>query len=128
MAAPDLGRSGKGFEVDRVAPDVEVVYSKALKKAHALAREEATHFRRYREEQANNDIDFDEDEEAAQAFEKIQVQVTFPQLSDLLENKITLERWIPWEQVYGVDEDLEAGTSEDSPDGESFSPPDGESE
>ncbi|MFT7676510.1 MAG: hypothetical protein ACI8QC_000481 [Planctomycetota bacterium] len=83
---------------------------------------------RYREEQANNDIDFDEDEEAAQAFEKIQVQVTFPQLSDLLENKITLERWIPWEQVYGVDEDLEAGTSEDSPDGESFSPPDGESE
>lgn len=68
---------------------------------------------RYREEQAFNNGDFEEDEEVALAFEKIQVQVTFPQLDELLENRITLERWIPWEQVYGVDEALEAGTSGD---------------
>lgn len=72
---------------------------------------------RYREEQAFNNGDYDEDEQAAQAFEKVQVQVTFPKLNELLENKITLERWIPWEQVYGVDEDLIVGLSgEDSGD------------
>ena len=70
---------------------------------------------RYREEQAFNSGSYDEDEEAAQPFEKIQVQVTFPQLNELLENRITLERWIPWEQVYGVDEDLEQGVADESP-------------
>ena len=41
--------TGKGFEVDGVAPDYEVPYAKALKKAHALAREEAANYRSYRE-------------------------------------------------------------------------------
>jgi prepilin-type N-terminal cleavage/methylation domain-containing protein len=42
----------------------------------------------------------DEDEDAEEPFEKIRVRVTAPQIREFT-NELTLERWIPWKQVYG---------------------------
>ena len=47
----------------------------------------------------------DDDEEAREPYEKIRVRVSFPRLSEY-SNQLDLERWIPWDQVYG-EEDLE---------------------
>ncbi len=55
-----------------------------------------------------DDDDEDEDEESEQPFEKVRIQVTFPKLGEW-PNFITLERWIPWAQVYGEDDDEEDG-------------------
>lgn len=44
------------------------------------------------------------DEEAAEPYEKVKVRVTFPTTTEF-HNQIVLERWIPWEQVYGPPED-----------------------
>ena len=63
-------------------------------------------YRRYLEDEEEDD-DFDEDEESSEPYERVSIRVTFPKLSEL-ENEITLERWIPWDQVYGVDEDAAA--------------------
>ncbi len=42
-----------------------------------------------------------EDEEAAEEpYEKIRVRVTFPRVLEF-SNELTLERWMPWKQVYG---------------------------
>ena len=42
------------------------------------------------------------------AYEKVKVQVVFPPLAEF-KNELILERWVPWEQVYGPsEEDLEA--------------------
>ena len=40
----------------------------------------------------------------SEPYERVSIRVTFPKLSEQ-PNEITLERWIPWDQVYGVDED-----------------------
>lgn len=54
------------------------------------------------------DPDRDRDEEkAAKPFEKVKIRVDFPLLSDF-PNELILERWIPWEQVYGPPEEQEA--------------------
>ena len=77
----------------------------------------------YREEQRRlreQDQATDEEEEASEPFEKVRIRVTFTKYGDL-PNELTLERWIPWEQVYGKDEDDEEGdatsadTSENAP-------------
>jgi len=63
----------------------------------------------YREEQrqeALEDSGVDEDEEATDPFEKVRIRVSFSQYGDLV-SEVTLERWIPWEQVYGEDEEVE---------------------
>ena len=57
--------------------------------------------------------DSDEDEEAAEEpYEIVRIQVLFPNvgLPDA-SNVLVLERWIPWEQVYGESEDDEEGGS-----------------
>jgi prepilin-type N-terminal cleavage/methylation domain-containing protein len=46
----------------------------------------------------------DEDEKAVQPFEKVRIQVTYPQLGEH-ENTLVLERWMAWENVYGTDEE-----------------------
>lgn len=47
------------------------------------------------------DPDRDRDEEkAARPFEKVKIRVVFPASSDF-SNELILERWMPWEQVYG---------------------------
>jgi len=68
-----------------------------------------------------DDYDEDEEEEAEQPYEKVRVKVTFPKLEQFT-NEVILERWVPWRQVYGQDEeDLEAaqetGVSESDLDG-----------
>lgn len=42
----------------------------------------------------------DEEEDAEEPFEKVRVRVTFPKIREFT-NELTLERWIPWTQVYG---------------------------
>lgn len=52
-----------------------------------------------------DDLDEDEeDEEAEEPYEKVRVRVSFPVLSEYT-NQLELERWIPWDQVYGEDEE-----------------------
>jgi prepilin-type N-terminal cleavage/methylation domain-containing protein len=46
----------------------------------------------------------EEDEDATEPFEKVRIRVDFPKLGEL-ENTLTLERWIPWTQVYGEEEE-----------------------
>ena len=42
-------------------------------------------------------------------FEKVKVRIYFPKLQEL-KNTLIVERWIPWEQVYGAsDEDEQSG-------------------
>jgi len=55
-----------------------------------------------------------EDEETAEEpYEKIRVRVTFPQVLEF-SNELTLERWMPWKQVYGEAEG-EAGKVSKNP-------------
>ncbi len=42
----------------------------------------------------------DEDENAEEPYEKVRVRVTSPKIREF-SNELTLERWIPWNQVYG---------------------------
>ncbi|HIF40989.1 MAG TPA: type II secretion system protein [Planctomycetes bacterium] len=60
--------------------------------------------RRERDEylEANEDEDLG-GEESAKPYEKIRIRVTYPKYSDL-ENELTLERWIRWDQVYRPEE------------------------
>lgn len=52
-----------------------------------------------------------EDEEAAEEpYEKVRVRVTFPQIREFT-NELTLERWMPWKQVYGEAEGEPGKTS-----------------
>jgi len=49
------------------------------------------------EEDAKKD---EEEEDAEEPFEKVRVRVMFPKIREFT-NELTLERWIPWTQVYG---------------------------
>lgn len=51
-----------------------------------------------------NDDEEEEDEEAVEPFETVKVRVSYPALSDHL-NELVLEQWIDWEQVYGEEEE-----------------------
>jgi prepilin-type N-terminal cleavage/methylation domain-containing protein len=48
----------------------------------------------------------DEDEDAEQPFEKVRLRITFPRFGEY-KNSLTLESWMPWDQVYGADEEDE---------------------
>ncbi len=56
-----------------------------------------THAREPEEEDQDDD---EEENEVAEPFEKARIRVTFPKLSEA-ENHLVIERWIPWELVYG---------------------------
>jgi hypothetical protein len=60
----------------------------------------------YREEQRREAEDYDEDAESeeVQPYEKVRIKIQFPKLLEF-EHEITLERWIPWAQVYGPDDE-----------------------
>ena len=72
----------------------------------------------------NTDDDIEGDHEP---YEKVIIRVTFPRHSDL-PDFIELETWIPWEQVYGLDDDFEAGDGEGSNDTESNNEEGGQNE
>ena len=63
-------------------------------------------YEREREErQKKKDHKDDEDEDAvAKPFEKARIKVTYPKFEDR-PNTLVIERWIPWEQVYGSAKD-----------------------
>lgn len=44
-----------------------------------------------------------EDEEVTQPYEKVKIKITFPKYAEY-SNELILERWMPWEQVYGVED------------------------
>ena len=61
---------------------------------------------REREARARDDED-DEDEDAEEStepFEKVRIKVVYPKLGDR-PNELVLERWIPWNLVYGSPDD-----------------------
>lgn len=63
----------------------------------------------------------EEEEEETEPYEKVRVRVRFPRISDA-KNELVLERWVPWEQVYGEAEDqttqpLDGGESPGAPAG-----------
>ena len=73
----------------------------------ALTPHDTYAYRRYLEDDDEDDLDEDEDEESSEPYERVSIRVTLPKLSkrsDLVD-ELTFERWIPWDQVYGVDED-----------------------
>ena len=53
--------------------------------------------------------EYEDGEEPVQPFEKIRIRVTFPKLRDF-SNELTLERWVPWEEIYGPSEEEEGET------------------
>ena len=58
-----------------------------------------------------------DDEDAAEPYERVSIRVTFPKLGEQ-KNEITLERWIPWEQVYGEDPEEQGAEGGEDPGGE----------
>lgn len=72
------------------------------------------------DEQRREDNEDDDDEEKAEEpFEKVRCRVTFPALGEW-DNYLELERWVPWEQVYGEqDEDEDESSSESGSGGNS---------
>lgn len=64
-------------------------------------------YEREREErQRKRDDSGDDEEEVVEAFEKVRIKVGYPAFGEE-PGELVLERWIPWEQVYGSDEEAE---------------------
>lgn len=76
-----------------------------LQDADPLLEHDTWAYQRERELDQRDEDDEDE-EEIEEPYEKVRIRVTFPQFTDQ-KAEIILERWIPWEQVYGVDEEDE---------------------
>jgi prepilin-type N-terminal cleavage/methylation domain-containing protein len=67
--------------------------------------------RREREHESSKD----EDEQTKEPFEKVRIRVEYPRITER-ESTLTLERWIPWEQVYGgEDGEAPAAPAEEDP-------------
>jgi prepilin-type N-terminal cleavage/methylation domain-containing protein len=64
--------------------------------------EQGEAFDNWLEEQIQKDDD-DEEDLAEQAYEKVQIRVTFPPIQDL-KSELVLERWLPWAQVHPPEE------------------------
>lgn len=68
-----------------------------------------------READREADDERDEDEEeASEPFEKVRIRVSFPKLGDF-PSSLTLERWMPWEEVYGPEESEEQEAGGEAP-------------
>lgn len=67
----------------------------------------------YERERKEEEDDDDDEDEVAEPFEKSRIRVTFPKLGKA-DNTLVLERWIPWELVYGS----EGGEAEGAGSGE----------
>ena len=66
--------------------------------------------RERREDEADEDNDED-DEDVREPYEKVRIRVYFPELGDF-EKTLTLERWMPWDEVYGPEESDEEDEGE----------------
>lgn len=76
-------------------------------------------YERQRERRLTDDEDED-DEEAAEPFQKVRIRVSYPNFGEQA-SSFVLERWIPWELVYGS-EGEGAKASEDSTSGRGGGP------
>lgn len=63
----------------------------------------------YERDRQEEELD-DDDEEIEEPYERVTIQVVFPEFTEE-PGELILERWIPWEQVYGPDEDEVDGAS-----------------
>ncbi|MSR63246.1 MAG: prepilin-type N-terminal cleavage/methylation domain-containing protein [Planctomycetes bacterium] len=71
-------------------------------------------YERERKQRAE-DKDKDDEDQVEEPFEKVRIKVRYPRFGER-ENSFVLERWIPWEQVYGSkdgDTKAQAGTGEE---------------
>lgn len=60
------------------------------------------------EDDYNRENNIEVDEEAPEPYERVRIKVVYPPLPGVESaNHVILERWIPWIQVYGPDEDAE---------------------
>ncbi len=50
--------------------------------------------------------EYEDGEEPEEPFEKVRIRVTFTKLKDF-SNELTLERWVPWQEIYGPSEEDE---------------------
>jgi prepilin-type N-terminal cleavage/methylation domain-containing protein len=65
-------------------------------------------YKQEQEEDYNRENGIEEDEDAAEPYERIRIKVRYPSLPGVdSENFVVLERWIPWVQVYGPDEEAD---------------------
>jgi len=58
------------------------------------------------------DDDDDDIEGAEEPFERVRIRVTFPKTGDW-PSELVIERWIPWDQVYGSSGDDRGGSGDD---------------
>jgi hypothetical protein len=62
----------------------------------------------------DEDDDSDDEEEVEEAYEQVRIKVSFFKLESY-KNELELERWIPWEQVYGPSEEDAEAAEDNSP-------------
>ena len=55
-------------------------------------------------EKAAEDAEDEDENEPQEPYEKVRVRVHFPKIQELPDH-LDIERWIPWEQAYGPEED-----------------------
>lgn len=60
--------------------------------------------RRIDEAEEDEDKKDKDEEDAREPYEKVRIRVSYPKLGDF-PHSITLERWMPWDDVYGPAED-----------------------
>ncbi|MCC7013538.1 MAG: hypothetical protein IT454_13320 [Planctomycetes bacterium] len=77
-------------------------------------RQAFDNWRHEQDEKRRNDKDQDDD--AEQPYEKIQVKVIFPKVQEL-SNEFVLERWVPWKQVHPEETDKDADPQDKSGEG-----------
>lgn len=63
------------------------------------------------QKERNSKGEDEEEEEAEQAYEKIQIKVTFPKIQEL-KNEYVIERWIPWKQLHPEEEEAEGDNAD----------------
>ena len=62
------------------------------------------HERELEEQEQQDSGEDDEDEEQEEPYEKVRIRVLFPRTTEQ-KPELVLERWIPWDQVYGPSEE-----------------------
>jgi prepilin-type N-terminal cleavage/methylation domain-containing protein len=77
-------------------------------------------YQRDREREREDDDD-EEESTVTEPFQKARIRVTFPRLGET-DNTLVIERWIPWELVYGSEGD-NAKPAEESGEGDNESGP-----
>lgn len=68
-------------------------------------------YERQREERLNSDKDDEEADEADEPFQKVRIRVSYPNFGEQA-SSFVLERWIPWDLVYGSEDDEDAKSSD----------------